>query len=206
VSLFGVTHNIMVVHPALPAADVKAMIAYVKSAGGKLNMASAGAGSQSHLAGVQFLLALGAHATHVPYKGGGASVAAVIANESQFTITPLPATLTHVKSGRLRALATGGEKRSSQLPDVPTFIEAGLAGFQSTGWIGLMTPKGMPRPLFERIRGGFHKAMAQPEAREQIQRQGGEPVTSTPEAFATFIRAEWERFGAAIRSAKLKVE
>ncbi len=206
VSLFGITNNIMVVHPALPAANVKEMIAHVRNSGGKLNMASAGAGSQSHLASVQFLLAIGAEATHVPYKGGGASVAAVIANESQFTITPLPATLAHVNGGRLRALASGGEKRASQLPSVPTFIEAGLTGFQSTGWIGLMTPKGMPRPLFERVRGGFLKAMAHPDARVQIQRQGGEPVTSTPEEFATFIRAEWARFGTAIRAAKLKLE
>ncbi len=206
VSLFGITHNVMVIHPSLPARSVKELIAHAKSAPGRLNMASAGAGSQSHLAGVQFLLAAGAAATHVPYKGGGASVAAVIANESQFCVTPLPATLPHIKSGRLRALGTGGNQRSQQLPDTPTIAEAGLAGFHSTGWIGLMTPKGMPSPLFDRIRGAFLKTMEHADTREQITRQGGDPVTSTPGEFAKFIRIEWDRFGTAIRAAKLTLE
>jgi tripartite-type tricarboxylate transporter receptor subunit TctC len=197
---------VMVIHPSLAVRSVKEFIAHAKSAPGKLNMASAGAGSQSHLAGMQLLLAAGVDATHVPYKGGGASVAAVIANESQFCVTPLPATLPHVKSGRLRALGTGGDKRSQQLPDTPTLAEAGLPGFHSTGWIGLLTPKGLPKPLFDRTRATFLKAMEQADTREQIQRQGGDPVTSTPDEFAKFIRIEWDRFGAAIKAAKLKVD
>ncbi len=206
ISLFGITHNALVVHPSVPAKSVKDFIALTRSAPGKLNMASAGAGSQSHLAGVQLMLAIGTEATHVPYKGGGASVAAVIANESQFTITPLPAALTHVKSGRLRALGTGGERRSTQLPDVPTIAEAGLPKFQSTGWIGLMAPRGLPPPVFGKVRAALVQAMKQPDTREQIERQGGDPVVSTPEEFAKFIREEWDRFGQAIKAAKLKVE
>lgn len=206
ISLFGITHNALTVHPSVPAKSVKEFIAVVKAAPGKLNMASAGAGSQSHLAGVQLMLAIGVDTTHVPYKGGGASVAAVIANESQFTITPLPAVLTHVKSGRLRALGTGGERRSTQLPDVPTIAEGGLPKFQSTGWIGLMAPRGLPQPVFGKVRAALTQAMKQPDTREQIERQGGDPVVSTPEEFAKFIREEWDRFGQAIRAARLKVE
>jgi tripartite-type tricarboxylate transporter receptor subunit TctC len=206
ISLFGITHNALVVHPSVPAKSIKDFIAVVRSAPGKLNMASAGAGSQSHLAGVQLMLAIGAETTHVPYKGGGASVAAVIASESQFTITPLPAVLTHVKSGRLRALGTGGERRSTQLPDVPTIAEGGLPKFQSTGWIGLMAPGGLPQPVFGKVRAALVQAMKQPDTREQIERQGGDPVVSTPEEFAKFIREEWDRFGQAIRAATLKVE
>lgn len=206
ISLFGITHNALTVHPSVPAKSVKEFIAVVKAAPGKLNMASAGAGSQSHLAGVQLMLAIGVDTTHVPYKGGGASVAAVIANESQFTITPLPAVLTHVKSGRLRALGTGGERRSTQLPDVPTIAEGGLPKFQSTGWIGLMAPSGLPQPVFGKVRAALTQAMKQPDTREQIERQGGDPVVSTPEEFAKFIREEWDRFGQAIRAARLKVE
>lgn len=206
ISLFGITHNALVVHPSVAAKSVKDFVALVRSAPGKLNMASAGAGSQSHLAGVQLMLAIGAEATHVPYKGGGASVAAVIANESQLTITPLPAVLAHVKAGRLRALGTGGERRSTQLPDVPTIAEAGLPKFQSTGWIGLMAPKGLPQPIFGKVRVALVQAMKQPDTREQIERQGGDPVVSTPEEFAKFIREEWDRFGGAIRAANLKVE
>jgi tripartite-type tricarboxylate transporter receptor subunit TctC len=206
ISLFGITHNALVVHPSVAAKSVKDFVALVRSAPGKYNMASAGAGSQSHLAGVQLMLAIGAESTHVPYKGGGASVAAVIANESQFTITPLPAVLAHVKAGRLRALGTGGERRSTQLPDVPTIAEAGLPKFQSTGWIGLMAPKGLPQPVFGKVRVALVQAMKQPDTREQIERQGGDPVVSTPEEFAKFIREEWDRFGAAIKAARLKVE
>ena len=206
ISLFGITQNALVVHPSVAAKSVKDFIALVRSVPGRFNMASAGAGSQSHLAGVQLMLAIGTETTHVPYKGGGASVAAVIANESQFTITPLPAVLTHVKSGRLRALGTGGERRSTQLPEVPTIAEAGLPKFQSTGWIGLMAPRGLPQPVFGKVRAALRLAMKQPDTREQIERQGGDPVISGPEEFAKFIREEWDRFGEAIRAAKLKAE
>jgi tripartite-type tricarboxylate transporter receptor subunit TctC len=206
VSLFGVTQNVLVVHPPLPAKTVKEFVVLLKSAPNKLNMASAGAGSQSHLAGVQFLLLTGTQAVHVPYKGGGASVAAVFAGEAQFTITPLPATIAHVRSGRLRALGVGGEKRSPQLPELPTIAEAGVPGYQSTGWVGLMAPHGLPKPVFDKLYAAFLKTMAQPETRELIDRQGGEPVTSTPQEFAKFIREEWNRFGAAIKAANLQVE
>jgi tripartite-type tricarboxylate transporter receptor subunit TctC len=206
VSLFASTANILVTHPAVPAKTVKEFIAYARAQGPKLNMASAGAGAQSHLAGVQFMLAAGLDSTHVPYKGGGASVAAVMAGESQWTLTPLPATLSHVQSGRLKALGVGSTKRTTQLPDVPTFAESGLPGFQTTGWIGLMLPKGTPAPIFEKVRTTLLKTMQDPETRTLIQRQGGDPVTSTPEEFAKFIRSEWDSFGAAIKAAKLKVE
>ena len=206
VSLFASTANILVTHPTLPPKTVKEFIAFAKAQGPKLNMASAGAGAQSHLAGVQLMLAAGFESTHVPYKGGGASVAAVLAGESQWTFTPMPATLSHVQSGKLKALAVGSTKRTAQLPDVPTFAESAVAGFQSTGWIGLMLPKGTPAPIFEKVRSTLLKAMQDPETRTLIQRQGGDPVTNTPEEFAKFIRSEWDSFGAAIKAAKLKVE
>jgi tripartite-type tricarboxylate transporter receptor subunit TctC len=206
VSLFASTANILVTHPTLPPKTVKEFIAFARAQGPKLNMASAGAGAQSHLAGVQLMLAAGFESTHVPYKGGGASVAAVLAGESQWTFTPMPATLSHVQSGKLKALAVGSTKRTAQLPDVPTFAESALAGFQSTGWIGLMLPKGTPAPIFEKVRSTLLKAMQDPETRTLIQRQGGDPVTNTPEEFAKFIRSEWDSFGAAIKAAKLKVE
>ena len=206
IALFAITQNALVVHTSLPAKNVKELIALAKAAPGKINMASAGAGAQSHLAGVQFVLLAGIDAVHVPYKGGGASVAAVIANESQFTITPLPATLSHIKSGRLRALGTGGDKRSLQLPDVPTIAEAGVKGYQSTGWIGLLAPKGTPKPILDKLHATLVKVMNQPDTRELVERQGAEAVASTPAEFAKFIREEWDRFGQAIKAAKLKVE
>lgn len=206
VTLFAMTQNGLVVHPSLPAKSVKELIALAKAAPGKLNMASAGAGSQSHLAAVQFTLLTATNAVHVPYKGGGASVAAVIANESQFHITPLPATLTHIKSGRLRALGVGGLKRATQLPDVPTISEAGVAGFQSTGWVGMLAPKGLPKPIFDKLHAALVKVMSQSDTREQIERQGADPAATTPAEFTKFLAEEWARFGTAIKAAGLKIE
>ena len=206
VSLFASTANILVVHPSMPAKSVKEFIALAKAQGAKLNMASAGPGAQSHLAGVQLMLAAVFDSTHVPYKGGGASVAATIAGEAQWTFTPLPATLSHVQSGKLRGLGVGSTTRASQLPDVPTLAESGLANFQSTGWVGLMLPKGTPAPVFEKVRTTLAKTMQDAETRTLITRQGGEPVSDTPDQFAKFIRAEWDSFRAAIQAAKLKVE
>ena len=204
-SLFAVTQNALVVHPSLPAKTTKEFIAAARAAPGKLNFASAGTGTQSHLATVQFNLLAGIEAVHVPYKGGGALNAAVIANETQFSVTPLPGALPHIRSGRLRALGTGGDKRSTQMPDVPTIAEAGVP-FLSTGWTGILGTAGTPKPIFDKVHATLLKVMAQPEMREMIERQGADPVTSTPDAFARFIHEEWERYAPAIKAAKIKIE
>jgi len=206
VSLFGVTQNVVVVHPALAAKSPRELIALLKASPGRLNMASAGAGSQSHLAGVQFLLASGTDATHVPYKGGGASVAAVVSGEAQFTITPLPATLTFIRSGQLRALATAGGQRAAQLAELPTLDEAGLKGFRSTGWVGLMVPSGTAAPLVGRLNEAVVKALADPATQEQVNRAGADPVSSTPQAFGQLIREEWDRLRQAVAAAKLAID
>ena len=204
-SLFAVTQNILVVNPTLPINSVKELIAYAKANPGKLNMSNAGSGFQSHLAGVLFVHATGIDVHQIPYKGG-ASLIAVIGNESQFTIAPSPAVMAHVRSGRLRALATGGEKRSPQTPDIPTIIEAGVPGYVSTGWAGMMAPKGVPKPIFDKLYATLVKVVNQPATRELLERQGGDPVTTTPAEFVQFINQEYARFGQAIKLANLKVE
>jgi tripartite-type tricarboxylate transporter receptor subunit TctC len=206
ISLFAATQNVLAVHPSLAARSVKEFIALAKAAPGKLNMASAGAGTQSHVAGAQFNLAAGIDAVHVPYKGGGALAGALIANEAQFTVTPVPGVLQHISSGRLRALATGGDRRSSFLPDTPTISESGLPGFRSTGWTGLLAPRDTPKPVIQKLHATLIKVVSQPEIRTQIERQGADVVTSTPDAFAAFIGEEWTRAGAAIRAAQIKIE
>jgi tripartite-type tricarboxylate transporter receptor subunit TctC len=205
ISLFAITQNIMVMNPALPFRSVKDLLAYAKANPGKLNMSNAGSGFQSHLAGVLFSHMAGVDVRHVPYKGG-ASLIAVMSNESQFTIAPGPAVMAHVQSGRLRALATGGEKRSPLTPDLPTIGEAGVPGFVSTGWAGLMAPKGIPRPVFDKLHATLVKVVGDPATRKLLERQGGEPVTNTPAEFAKFIAAERVRFGQAIKLAGLKVQ
>ncbi|MCA3076811.1 MAG: tripartite tricarboxylate transporter substrate binding protein, partial [Rhodocyclaceae bacterium] len=209
-SLVAVTHNMLVVTPSLPVQSVQELIAHARANPGKLNMSNAGSGFQSHLAGVLFTHMTGINVQHVPYKGG-ASLVAVIGNEAQVTIAPMPAVIGHVRAGKLRAVATGGEKRSVVTPTLPTIIEAGVPGYVSTGWMGLMLPAGPsragpPKPLYERLRTAVVKVVEDPVTREQMERQGGEAMSSTPEAFLQLIREEYKRFQTAIGLAGLKVD
>ena len=203
ISLYAITQNVLVVNQSLPVKSVKELLAHARANPGKLNMSNAGSGFQSHLAGVLFTHMTGIDVHHVPYKGG-ASLIAVMSNEAQLTIAPAPAVMVHVRSGRLRALGTGGEKRSPLTPELPTIIEAGVPGYVSTGWSGLMAPKGTPKPILDKVHATLVKVVNDLAAREQMARQGGEPVSSTPAELLALIEAEYKRFGEAIRIAKLK--
>ncbi|HSN42274.1 MAG TPA: tripartite tricarboxylate transporter substrate binding protein [Burkholderiales bacterium] len=205
ISLFAITQNILVVNSSLPFKSVKDLLAYARANPGKLNMSNAGSGFQSHLAGVLFAHMADINVRHVPYKGG-ASLIAVMANESQFTIAPGPSLLGHVRAGRLRALATGGEKRSPLTPELPTISESGVPGFVSTGWAGLMAPKKTPKPVLDKLHATLVKVINDPVTREQLERQGGEPTTSTSQEMITFIGKEYERFGQAIKIAGLDIQ
>jgi tripartite-type tricarboxylate transporter receptor subunit TctC len=205
ISLFAVTQNMLVMHPGLPFKSVKELIAHAKANPGKLRMSNAGSGFQSHLAGVLFTHMAGIDALHVPYKGG-ASLIAVISNEAHFTIAPGPAVMGHVRAGRLRALATGGEKRSPLFPELPTIAEAGVPGYVSTGWSGLMAPRGTPKAILDRLHAALDATLKDAATKEAMERQGAEPTSSTPAELIQLINAEYQRFGQAIRLAGLKVE
>jgi tripartite-type tricarboxylate transporter receptor subunit TctC len=205
ISLFAVTQNILVLNPGLPYQNVKELLAYGKANPGKLRMSNAGSGFQSHLAGVLFTHMAAVDVLHVPYKGG-ASLIAVMSNESQFTIAPGPAVIGHVRGGRLRALATGGEKRSPVTPELPTIAEAGVPGYVSTGWSGLMAPKKTPTPIIAKVHAALTSTINDPATRKLMEAQGGEPVTSSGAEFVKLINDEYRRFGQAIKLANLKVE
>ena len=205
ISLFAITQNLLVMNPGLPFKSVKELIAYARANPGKLRMSNAGAGFQSHLAGVLFTHMAGIDVLHVPYKGG-ASLIAVMSNESQFTIAPGPAVMGHVRGGRLRALATGGEKRSPLTPELPTIAEAGVPGYVSTGWSGLMAPRNTPKPIVDKIHAALTRTLNDPATRKLMEAQGGEPATSTGAEFIKLINEEYKRFGQAIKLANLKVE
>lgn len=203
--LFAVTQNLVLVNPTLPVKSVKDMIGLARAHPGKYNMANAGAGFQSHLAGVLFTHMASIDVVHVPYKGG-ASLIAVMGNEAQFTIAPAPAVMGHVRGGRLRAIASSGEKRSPLTPELPTVIESGVPGYVSTGWAGLMAPKRTPKPILDKVHQTMVKALSDPQTREFMERAGGEPISGTPQEMLRVITEDYARMGQAIKLAKLKVE
>ncbi|HTE16384.1 MAG TPA: tripartite tricarboxylate transporter substrate-binding protein, partial [Burkholderiales bacterium] len=137
---------------------------------------------------------------------GGASLFAVMGNEAQLQIAPAPSLMSHVRSGRLRALASGGEKRSPLMPELPTIAESGVPGYLSTGWVGLMAPKNTPRPIIAKLHITLSQAVADVATRELMGRQGAEAVTGSGAEMIQFINEEYRRFGEAIKLAKLKVE
>ena len=199
ISLFAVTQNILVVNPKMPFRSMRELIDYAKANPGKLNWANAGSGFQSHLAGVLFTHMAGIDVLHVPYKGAGASLSAVIAGESQVTIVPAPSVMGHIRSSLLRALAMGGEKRSPIAPDIPTIIESGLPGYVSNGWGGLVAPGHTPNAIRSRLYETLVAAIKDPETNAALVKLGAEPMVTTPAEFTNIIRRDWKAFGEAIR-------
>jgi len=199
ISMFAVTQNVLVVNPNTPFKSVHDLIAYAKANPGKLNWANAGSGFQSHLAGVLFTHMAGIEALHVPYKGAGASLGAVIAGESQVTIVPAPSVMGHVRAGRLRALAVGSEKRSAIAPDLPTVIEAGVPGFLSSGWAGLSAPSKTARAIQKKLHDALARAMDDPATNAAMVKLGAEPMATSGKEFAAVIKRDCKSFGDAIR-------
>ncbi len=204
-AMLASTQNMLVVNLNSPFKSVKELIAYAKANPGKLNMANAGSGFQSHLAAVLFSHMAGIDLHHIPYKGG-TSVTSVVAGETHMTIVPGPSVMTQVRAGRVRVLGTGGEKRSPLTPDIPTIAESGLPGYVSTGWMGLMAPKGLPKPIFDKIYASIVKMMNDPVTREQFARQGADPMITTPAEMVAMIEAEYGRFGQAVKLAGLTIQ
>jgi len=205
ISTYAVQPNLLVVNPALPVKTVQELIDYCKARPGQVNMASAGPGSQSHLAGLMLQAAGNFESLHVPYKGGGASVLSVMTGESNWTITPAPAAAGHVRSGKLRPIAHSMPQRTRLLPDIPTVAET-LPGFNYSAWNGLLLPKATPRPIAEKIRAALIKTLAVPEIKEAIEKQGAEVITQSAEEFRELVRVEFENTAKLVKAAGLKVD
>jgi tripartite-type tricarboxylate transporter receptor subunit TctC len=204
VSMFAVTQNILVVNPQTPFHTVKDLIGYAKSNPGKLNWANAGSGFQSHLAGVLFTHMANIQVLHVPYKGAGASLTSVVGGESSVSIVPAPSVVGHLNSGRLRALAMGGDKRSSLMPDMPTIIESGVPGYVSNGWGGIVAPVKTQPLIRDKLYQAVVKAMRDPTTNAAMIKLGAEPMASTSAEFAAVIKRDWKSFGDAIRVSGIK--
>ncbi len=205
VAQFAVTPNVLVVNPSLPVKSVKELIDYCKGKQGQVNMASAGAGSQSHLTGAYLLQAGNFESLHVPYKGGGASVASVIAGESHWTITPAAAVMSHVNSGRLRALGHSLPKRSPLLGNIPPIAET-IPGFDYSGWQGLFVPKGTPKPIIDKLRAALVKTSNLPEVKSALAVQATEVVIGTPEEFRKVVQDSLAKNAKVVKAVGLKIE
>jgi len=199
VSVFSESTNLLVVPASLPVQSVKDLIAMAKAKPGALNYSSAGQGTTQHLAGELFKLRTGTNIVHVPYKGSAPSLTALIAGEVQLSFVNPVAAGPHVKSRRLRALAVAGAKRTALLPDVPTMKEAGVAGVEVPLWYGLLAPKATPRDIVHTLAGAVAKAAHSAEMRDQLARDGAEPVGNTPEDFDRQLREEVARWAEVVK-------
>jgi tripartite-type tricarboxylate transporter receptor subunit TctC len=206
VALTDKGQSLLCVHPSVPATTVKELIALLKAKPEQYGMASPGVGSAGHLSGALFASMAGIKVLHVPYKSAGHSVMAVVMGESHWTFTPMGATLPHLASGRLRALAVSDIKRSPRLPDIPTASEAGVRGYQATTWGGLVVPRGTPAAIVAKLNAAVVKTLGTPDMQQSVANNGSEAAPSTPEEFARFIREEYDRIGKVVRSAKLTAD
>jgi tripartite-type tricarboxylate transporter receptor subunit TctC len=206
VSLVATVPNVMITQPSLPAENLQEFIAYARSRPGVLNFGSGGAGTSNHLAGELFNIVTGTKLVHVPYKGVNLAMQDVLAGNVHLVFIGIPAAAPHIKAGKLRALALVAPQRSSALPDVPTVAEAGLKDFEVTTWYGVLAPAGTPRPIVMRLNSDLVKIMHSPELKEKLAASGTEPLTSTPEEFAAYIKREMTKWGDVIRKSGAKAD
>jgi tripartite-type tricarboxylate transporter receptor subunit TctC len=201
VSLMAVTPYLLVVHPAVQAKTVKELVDLMRAQPGRLNYASAGIGSTTHLAMEMLKFASGTFALHIPYNGNGPVGAAVIAGQVEILFGSLPSVLPHARSGRVRALAVGTLKRSPSLPEVPTVAESGYAGFDASLWLAIMAPAGTPAPVIERLNREVLAAASAPDTRELLDKAGAEVLTSTPAELSAMIREGVAKYAKIVKMA-----
>ena len=206
ITMLGATANIIAVNPALPVNNVKDLIAYGKANPGKLNFSSPGSGTSVHISGEMFKDAAGIDMLHVPYKGSGPSMAAVLGGEVQVLFENISAAVPNVKAGRLRAIAVTSMTRSSALPEVPTLNEAGLPGFEVLAWFGMFAPTATPKDVLRTLNAEFVKALKDPKVAEQMLSRGLEPRPMGLEEFDAIWRKDVEKYAAIVKKAKITVE
>ena len=197
---------LLVVHPSLPANDLRGFIALAKSKPGQLNYATSGSGTSSHLAAEYFNILAAVKIQHIPYKGSGPALTDLIGGQVQLSFQSPSAVVAHIKSGKLNPIAITGQARAPALPQVPTFTEAGLPGLDVKLWYGVLAPAGTPKPIIDRLSTELAAILAVPEFKEKLASQGVEPFFSTPEQFAALIRTDYAKYGKIIKTANIKLE
>jgi tripartite-type tricarboxylate transporter receptor subunit TctC len=206
ISLVAITPYLLVVNPQVPANTLAELVALAKSQPGKLNYASAGNGSTTHLAMEMLKDAARINLVHIPYKGNAPADVAILANEVQSVFGSMPALLQNVKANKLRALAVGTSRRSPALPDVATVAELGYPGFEAALWLGILAPSGTPQPVIERLNRELTAIVATPDFRTLMDKNGAEPISNTPDQFAAMIRAEVDRYTKVVKAVGIKLD
>ena len=206
VSLIADTPYLLVVNPSLPAKSLKELVDLARAQPGKLNYASAGVGSTTHLAMEMLKSASKTFILHVPYNGNGPAGTATIGGQVEILFGSMPAVLPHAKSGRLRALAVGSPKRSPSMPEVPTVAESGYPGFDASLWLAILGPAGMPAPIVERLHKEIGAVLAAADTRDLLDKAGAGAITSTPAELAALIRDGVDKYAKIVKIAGVKPE
>ena len=205
-TLVASTPYLLVLNPGVKANTLKEFVALAKSQPGKLNYASAGAGSTTHLAMEMLKQAAAIDIVHVPYKGNGPAGVATLGGQVQALFGSMPAVLPHAKSGKLRPIAVGTTKRSPALPEVPTVAESGFPGFEVSLWLGFFAPKGTPAPIVNRLQGDLTKIAQSPEMKEQFEKNGADPLTTTPAELVKLMKTELAKYSDVIKKGNISLQ
>jgi tripartite-type tricarboxylate transporter receptor subunit TctC len=198
--------NLLVSHPALPARNVKQLIALAKSRPEEVAYASSGIGTGPHLSMELFNYMAGIRLQHVPYKGTGPALVDTMSGHVQLLMSTLLPPLPHLKTGRLRALGVTSTRRVSSLPDLPTIAEGGVPGYEMIGWYGIVAPAGTPPAIVAKLQTDISAVLLAPDTRERLAAEGGEAVGSKPEEFGAFIKSEIAKFGKVVKAAKIPMQ
>ena len=194
---------VLVVHPSLPVKNVKELIALARARPGEITYSSPGTGNGQHLATALFASMAKIKLVHVPYKGNAPSVIALLSGETQLTHSSVPAMLPHVRAGKLRALGVAGAQRVPSLPEFPTVAEAGLPGFDASGWAGMLAPANTPQDIVQRLNKAIVDTLAQKQTIERMLADGALPAPTTPQEFAAYLKSELKKWGEVVKVANI---
>jgi tripartite-type tricarboxylate transporter receptor subunit TctC len=206
IAMVGGTRNVLVVHPSVPAADLRSFVDYARNNAGKLNYATGGIGLLNHLALEQFRAAAGLDAVYAHYRGIGPALSDMLGGQIHVLMPGLAAALPHIRAGKIKPLAVTGFERHPLIPGVPTFEESGFKGFDGVQWYGIVGPAKLPEEITKRLNAEINKALASPALRQRLSGEAIDPMPMTPEQFASFIRAEIARWSALARERGISLD
>jgi tripartite-type tricarboxylate transporter receptor subunit TctC len=206
ISVLASGPNVVAAHPSLPVNSIKDLVALTKQKPGEVQYASAGVGTFQHLGAELFKLEAGVNMLHVPFKGGGPAMIDVIGGHTKLLFSSLVQTTPHIRSGKLKALGTGGSKRSSVLPEVPTVAEAGVPTYEAVNWWGVVAPVGTPAPIIERLHKAVQEVQNSPEVQKQFASEGAEIVRMSSAEFGDFMVKEMTKWGRVVKEGGIKAE